>query len=270
MVEQAALLFWFWSLSVAARRPCSFQGLKKQRQKKKKAQPHQVFGFRMRKKSINHFLPTTKTNMWPFIQTFIRFIVDSLVIDVYPVDQAQSEFIHSLFTKLITVGFTFSLFLVTLKKSSMRVCLVHPAVFSCSRSSRLVSRIWRNFSIRWRTLFSLKHMNTVQTIQTVACNMEAKQSLDEYLICLSWQRNLTKASSSGSDQVRSGAAVCGASRNIFRASLYFHSRGTGWVCRTADCIFNILKEQQGPLFVVSLYLSVDMQKHILNSMVLLD
>lgn len=49
------------------------------------------------------------------------------------------------------------LVLVTLKKSSMRVCLLCPATDSASfLSSRLLSRALRNVSIRWRTLISLK------------------------------------------------------------------------------------------------------------------
>lgn len=49
------------------------------------------------------------------------------------------------------------LVLVTLKKSSMRVCLLCPATDSDSfLSSRLLARVSRNFSIRWRTLVSLK------------------------------------------------------------------------------------------------------------------
>ena len=51
---------------------------------------------------------------------------------------------------------TFSLFLVTLKKSSIWVCLLRPAAVSFFRSSRLLSRVWRNFSIRRRTLSTLK------------------------------------------------------------------------------------------------------------------
>lgn len=51
---------------------------------------------------------------------------------------------------------TWSLFLVTLKKSSMRVCLLCPAALSFSLSSRLLSLVWRNLSIRRRTLSSLK------------------------------------------------------------------------------------------------------------------
>lgn len=49
------------------------------------------------------------------------------------------------------------LVLVTLKKSSMRVCLLCPATDSASfLSARLLSRVLRKFSIRWRTLVSLK------------------------------------------------------------------------------------------------------------------
>lgn len=97
-----------------------------------------------------------------------------------------------------------SLFLVTLKKSSIRVCLLRPAALSLSRSSRLLSRVWRNLSIRRRTLSTFTY--------------------------LTWQRNPTKASSSGSVQMSLGSTVCGASKNILRASLYFQKCGTGWVC----------------------------------------
>lgn len=131
---------------------------------------------------------------------------------------------------------TWCLFLVTLKKSSMRVCLLCPAALSVSLSSRLLSRIWRNFSIRRRTLSSLK---THQHEYSHSCLWKGQRSMwiytaiSTYLTCLTWQRNPTKASSSGSVQMSSGATVCGESKNIFRASLYFQKCGTGWVWRVA-------------------------------------
>lgn len=73
-----------------------------------------------------------------------------------------------------------------------------------------------------------------------------------------------------------GAGVCGASKNIFRASMYFQFSGTGWVCRTGDSFFSDLEsnvqkqKQQRTVVAVILYLSVDMQNHILDIMVLLD
>lgn len=69
---------------------------------------------------------------------------------------------------------TWSLFLVTLKKSSMRDCLLRPAALSFSLSSRLLSRIWRYFSIRRRTLSSLK---TYQHEYSQSCIWTRRRSM---------------------------------------------------------------------------------------------
>lgn len=137
---------------------------------------------------------------------------------------------------------TCALFLVTLKKSSMWVCLLRPAALSFSLSSRLLSRIWRNFSIRRRTLSSLKthHREEHRTVFVGGIRSMSNETwavlynTSTYLTWLSWQRNPTKASSSGSAQVSSGATICGVSKNILRASLYFQALGTGWVWNTTD------------------------------------
>lgn len=124
-------------------------------------------------------------------------------------------------------------FLVTLKKSSIRVCLLCPAACSFFLSSRLLSRIWRNFSIRCRTLFSLKIHQHDHSRCRLAKRTKSKRN-STYLTRLTRQRNPTKASSSGSFQLSSGATVCGVSKNIFRASLYFQNCGTGWVWGAVD------------------------------------
>lgn len=127
-------------------------------------------------------------------------------------------------------------FLVTLKKSSMRVCLLRPAASSFFLSSRLLSRIWRNFSIRCRTLSSLKVHQHDHNHCCLAKRKKSKRN-STYLTCLTRQRNPTKASSSGSFQLSSRVTVCGVSKNIFRASLYFQNCGTGWVWGAADTCF---------------------------------
>lgn len=147
--------------------------------------------------------------------------------------------------RLLCSFVTCCLFLVTRKKSSMRVCLLCPAAFSSSLSFLLFSRIWRNFSIRPRTLCSLKENAWINTDVPVVFEIDTPTkensvfrppaythtSSSTYLTCLSWQRNWTKASSSGSDQTRSGATVSGASRNNFLASWYCQKCGTGCVWR---------------------------------------
>lgn len=69
----------------------------------------------------------------------------------------MTEETFSVKNRICIVILTKLLVLVTLKKSSIRVCLLCPATDSSSfLSSRLLSRVLRNFSIRWRTLISLK------------------------------------------------------------------------------------------------------------------
>lgn len=204
----------------------------------------------------------------------------NLIIVFHPINRVLDQF-NKLYY-FCYVMLTWSLFLVALKKSSMRVCLLRPAALSFSLSSRLLSRVWRNFSIRRRTLSSLKtHQREYSHYclwkrQEKHVNVNANTAMITYLTCLTWQRNPTKASSSGSVQVSSGATVCGASKNIFRASLYFQKCGTGWVWRAAHnrfllditlfCKATYRKENKDHC----LYLSVDMQNHVLNSTVLLD
>lgn len=97
-----------------------------------------------------------------------------------------------------------------------------------------------------------------------------------YLTRLVWQRKLTTASSSGSFQMSSGAGLCGDSKNIFLASLYFHKYGIGWVWKAAhsivllDFTFSFYNRVKSKSTKTIWYLSVDMQNHILYGTVLLD
>lgn len=127
--------------------------------------------------------------------------------------------------------FTCDLFLVTLKKSLIRVWLLPPpSTFFLSRSCRLPSRVWRKFSIR-RWIRSTLQMETIWNETKIKKLDDARNAgvKHTYLTLLVWHRNLTKASSSGSDHVSSEVTVSGGSKNNLRASLYFHRCGTGWV-----------------------------------------
>lgn len=88
-----------------------------------------------------------------------RRFLNLIALAFHPVNQVPNPFnrfekciVEIIFMSDYCVLFTCPLFLVILKNSSIRVCLLHPAALSFSRSSR----VFRKFSIRLRTRSTLK------------------------------------------------------------------------------------------------------------------
>lgn len=137
-----------------------------------------------------------------------------------------------------------------IKKILNNVISTHSTPLSCNSKeilhAGLPAWLWQLLlfsllSLTFPCLMELRQPLTDPALATNTTWTQAEQllrpegslrGLSTHLICVVRQRNSTRASSSGSVQVSSAGSVRGASRNIFRASLYFQKSGTGWVwCR---------------------------------------